>query len=391
MKNNLTAVIMFLFATLAFSAFGQGKFPLIYEQASNTNMQIVSMTKLHLTVRPGKPTGLKAIPKGISETALYGSADFGIFALDLDAKPPKAYFDINKNSDISDDKPFEGVEDRNRFLFKDITLGNANFEANIWKQSNEQASVIINSKGCLTGDVKIGEKSYKVVFVDSTFDGKYNSTVVLPIAGRIGMGGKYDNMGFDFDGNGKIEYKYPIGEIFPLVKAIKIENDFYSIAVADDGSSVTMEKIKPGTGVFNVGSEDVEIMLFSEYGQMQLSGSTKYDLPEGQYQLMSAALKTKDKDGAEWTLTNLKGAVKSQSFEITSEKPYELKLGPPLVVKPDITQSGTGYVINAVVTGKGEETYLPGAAKNGRNEPAPSVTITDEKDNVLVKAVLQYG
>lgn len=391
MKSNLMAVILFLFVTLAFSALGQGKFPLTYEEASNTNMQIVSMTRLHLSVKPEKPAGLKGAPKEISETVLYGVADLGFFAIDLDAKPPKAYFDINKNNDLSDDKPFEGVEDRNRFVFKEITLGNAKFEANAWKQANNQASFILNSKGCLTGEVKLGEKSYKVVFVDSTFDGKYNSTIVLPIAGRIGIGGKYDNMGFDFDGNGRIEYKYPVGEIFPLVKALKSGNEYYSVAVSDDGSSVTIEKIKPRMGILKVGSGDVEIMLFSEFGQIQLNGSTKYDLPVGQYQIMSAVLKTKDKDGAEWTLNNLKGAVNSQAFEITAEKPYEINIGPPLIVKPDITKSGTGYVINAVVTGKGKETYLPGATKNGRNEPAPSVTITDEKDNVLVTAILQYG
>jgi hypothetical protein len=391
----LILVSALLLCALSFVAFGQGKFSLKYEEANDTNMSITSMTRLNLGMQKEKPTEIKGVPKGISENTSYAVTSLGIIALDLGSKPPKAYVDANGNGDLSDEKAFEGVEEKGRFLFKEVALGKENaqgkFEISAWLRTGQPVYMTISPKGFLAGNIKLGETTYKAMFIDTTFDGKYNSVFIPPIQMGLGLGGKFDNMAFDFNGNGRIEPGFPVSEVFPLVKMLKVKNEYYSIAVAEDASSISVEQIKPEMGSVNIGSGDVEILLYSDTGQYQLKGSPKYDLPAGKYQLMSALLKMKDKGGIEWALNNTSSATKMQTFDLAAGKPFDLSIGPQLTVKPIVTKNGNDYAINVTVTGKGGETYASGATKNNTMEPAPKVTITDEKGKVLDTGDFKYG
>ncbi|OHB59129.1 MAG: hypothetical protein A2173_10655 [Planctomycetes bacterium RBG_13_44_8b] len=68
-----------------------------------------------------------------------------------------------------------------------------------------------------------------------------------------------------------------------------------------------------------------------------------------------------------------------------------LRLGPPLIVKTNVTKRDSQVSIYFTLTGRVGERYANIITKNGQRAPAPEVKIIDEGGKVLAAGRFQYG
>jgi len=87
------------------------------------------------------------------------------------------------------------------------------------------------------GNVVLDGRNYEIVLVDTDFDGKYNKYFVPPAADSRDP--RCEVFAIDLDDNSKFNFDKPgDSEIMPLSRLIKINGQYYSIDVADDGSTI---------------------------------------------------------------------------------------------------------------------------------------------------------
>ncbi len=105
--------------------------------------------------------------------------------------------------------------------------------------------------------------------------------------------------------------------------------------------------------------------------------------PEPSQQTRFSSLAASDDNGDTWTL-GLTG--------VPPRPPEDgVKPGAPLCVKADVNGSGRSISIGLIIEGQAGEVYEPGAAKNGRQRPAPKFTVLDESGTVLGSGSFEYG
>jgi len=68
-----------------------------------------------------------------------------------------------------------------------------------------------------------------------------------------------------------------------------------------------------------------------------------------------------------------------------------LKLGPPLLVKTNVTNINSQVLIDFSITGRGGEHYTNVATKNGLRTSSPELKIIDEAGNTLDAGKFEYG
>jgi len=105
--------------------------------------------------------------------------------------------------------------------------------------------------------------------------------------------------------------------------------------------------------------------------------------PEPSQQTKFSSLAASDDNGDTWTL-GLKGVPPALPED-------GLKPGVPLSVKADVQGYGQNISIGLIIEGQAGEVYEPGAAKNGRQRPAPEFTVLDESGTVLGSGSFEYG
>jgi len=124
----------------------------------------------------------------------------------------------------------------------------------------------------------------------------------------------------------------------------------------------------------------------------------------GAYRVVAMGLERTDPEGVKWTVYGYPGTVqKNGMIELKAGEVTALKIGPPLVAKVDAEVLFFGQSVDAAgakgrivslglgIEGQGGEAYYPGAAKNGKELPAPTFKILDEAGKVLAAASFEYG
>ena len=106
-------------------------------------------------------------------------------------------------------------------------------------------------------------------------------------------------------------------------------------------------------------------------------------LPESAQGIVFSSLAATDSSGDKWTL-GLAG-VPPQARD------GDTKPGAPLSVKADVQGYGRSISIGLRIQGQAGEVYQPGAAKNGRQRPAPTFKVFDESGTVLGSGSFEYG
>ena len=228
------------------------------------------------------------------------------------------------------------------------------------------------------GQVIIEGKTYEIALIDTDFDGNYNEYFVPPIAGNRDP--RCDVLAIDLDGNSKFNFEKPgDSEIMPLGRLIKINAQYYSMDVADDGSTIEFRQAKPQFGTLSFEGKQVKLALWSDAIHQRVSGSnSKWLLPAGKYSVVQLELTEQDSDGNQWTFDTIKSrawAGQLGDFEIRPGEITSFRIGPPFRVKTIIRDAGRNALVGFHLEGQSGELYVPGAKKNGVEVPVPQFQI----------------
>jgi len=374
----------------------QGTFPLTYQDAEGSLQVVTQMASRGFGLTPSKPRGVKGVPDG----AACCSMDVGgksVWAAVVGGDSPKLYVDTDGDGDMADEKPLAGKAEGPQMEFGTVALTASGGKpvkvallAYMGGKPAKPQFLLVRGAGCLTGKVTLASKVYDVVVIDGNLNGRYNDT----LKGDAMPSQNMDALVIDLNGDGQFappSLTIQPMEWVPLAKGIKVADTYYTVTVAADGSTIELAKTDPGFGTLDLGASDVEIMGFSDFGFQRIQGGGKVRLPAGQYMPVMVSLSRTDAEGVKWTLRRSGGTDKLSQLRIEPGKTLVLKLGPPLVARTNVRQSGRNVFIGLSLVGRAGEQYAPGAEKDNKRLPAPTLEIIDETEKVIHTGKFEYG
>jgi hypothetical protein len=319
-----------------------------------------------------------------------------LFLLDS-SSPPKLYVASGGKRDLSHEPAFPGKPLQGMIVYgpislntpgKDTTRITFSIETFVGRQG--PTYIIMCLAGYRSGTVQLNGESYKVAVADANFDGRYDRVLGFPLS--LASKPHCNMIAFDLNNNGHFDFSPKDPEIWPLTKMIEVKGTYYSVNIATDGSSISMEKVTPQFGTLDVGHPKAELSLFSESGPHHLKDSGgKWQLPAGKYAAWQIQLTRTDTAGAEWILSSGRVTGELQNFEILPGQTLTAKLGTPLTVKTDVAQQGDSVSIGLSLLEQSGVEYTPGAQKNGQRVPEPRLKILDEAGKILASGKFEYG
>jgi hypothetical protein len=401
------ALVLAAFCSLPAVARGQGEFPLEYRPFQQSLPAEFYAAQDFLPALPGAPAGLK-MPK-LKGAAVYFSRSMGgreIVLLIERGKTPKLYVDTDGDKDMGEEKAVEGaVAKRNVGLlealvgggggtgevtFGPVTVpgqapgGDIQFRIRSLPGDDSFQFVFIEPAGVRGGVVDMAGRKHVLRVLDANLDGRYDG-VVDPA--------KPD--GFDWcalapaGSAGRTS-----GEPQPLPRIVKVGEDWYSLQLKADGSSVALGEFEPVFGTLDAGPAVAGLMLLSDTGLHRLTKTEGgWQLPEGRYSARQVSLKSTDDKGRTWEMSAYGETGKLADFAIRGGETLAVQAGPPLTVKTDVTVYGTPpqAQLALLVVGQAGEEYAPGATRDGETVPAPTYKIYDEEGKELSSGRFEYG
>lgn len=228
------------------------------------------------------------------------------------------------------------------------------------------------------GKVVLDGRTYEVALVDTDFDGKYNKSFVPPTADSRDP--RCDVFAIDLDGDSKFQYEKPgASEIMPLSQLIKINRQYYSMEVADDGGTIEFRQAKPQFGTLSFEGKEVKLALWTDAVHQRVSGSGgKWLLPAGKYSVVELELTEADSEGNRWTFDTIKARAwegELGDFEIRPDQTTSFRIGPPFKIRTFMKDTGRNALVGFHLEGQAGELYVPGARKNGVEVPEPEFKI----------------
>ena len=228
------------------------------------------------------------------------------------------------------------------------------------------------------GKVVLDGRTYEIALVDTDFDGKYNKYFVPPVAASRDP--RCDVLAIDLDGDSKFQYGLPgDSEIMPLSRLISVNGQYYSLEVADDGSTIEFRKAKPQFGTLSLEGKEAKLALWTDAVHQRVSGSGgKWRLPAGKYSVVELELTEADSAGNQWTFDTIKGhawAGELGDFEIRPGETTSFRIGPPFKIRTFMKDRGRNSLVGFHLEGQAGELYVPGARKNGVTVPEPQFRI----------------
>ncbi|HUU91846.1 MAG TPA: hypothetical protein VM238_11645 [Phycisphaerae bacterium] len=379
----------------------QGKFPLKYEEAGPGNDAVVQMNSPARGMNPRKPDEITGLPDGLPETAAYCQMSFGdkrIWMAALVGDAPKLYVDTDGDNDLSDETAIAGQVEGNRvkYAIADLPVsGGATVKVRCeatFRNTKGPAQVLsLRAAGCPAGKATLGGKTYAVAVIDGTFNGHYND--IIQDNPNDLSSGSADGLAIDLDQDGQFARPSPTGKAWEwtlLCKMVEVGGTYYTVRVAPDGSEIEFQKTEPKFGTLDMGGPGVDIIAMSEAGFQRVNTADgKARLPAGKYMPVTLTLTQTDDAGATWMLRQSGGEFRQ--FEIRPDEALAVKLGPPLLAKTDVRQSGKTVLIIYALLGQAGEQYSPGAMKDKTMLPPPAVEILDEARKVIYAGKFEYG
>lgn len=117
---------------------------------------------------------------------------------------------------------------------------------------------------------------------------------------------------------------------------------------------------------------------------------TEMSVDPGKYQPTNIKLLAKQ-DGSNWKIQSRGPWGSLNKIKVQAGQTKELRLGPPLKIKTDVTRKGRTVLIGLSIFGQAGEKYHPATMKNNQSQPAPSFKIVDEQGNTLTSGNFAYG
>jgi hypothetical protein len=96
-------------------------------------------------------------------------------------------------------------------------------------------------------------------------------------------------------------------------------------------------------------------------------------------------------DGDTWQIDGRGPWGRLERIEVRKDETIVLKLGPPLLIKTNVTNRGSQVLIAFTIIGQAGERYSNVITKNGRRVSTPELKIIDEGGKVLAAGRFQYG
>lgn len=101
-------------------------------------------------------------------------------------------------------------------------------------------------------------------------------------------------------------------------------------------------------------------------------------------------LATKEEENT-WQLQSRGPWGKLSEIDVKDDETTVLKLGPPFLIKPDVSQRDSQVSIGLSIVGLAGEHYSAAVNKNGRILEAPTVRIVDKAGETLASGKFEYG
>jgi len=353
-----------------------------------------------------RPAQLKDLPKGVSRAISYFLAKIGDRDIPLiieGSKKFKLYLDTDGDGSLSDERGFAASTVKKRrfgpvdyYRFGPISLEFGQAERKLAKR------IYVITRGtnieqlCFCpadyrkGKVRLGEYIYSVAVVDGNFDGKYGKIFSPPIKNIFRPG--CDSFAIDLNRDGRLDWAlYERSELTPLSRMIKIEDTYYSIDVATNGTALELKKVEPEFGILDLGGADVKMKLWSDAAEQNIIGSEENRrFPAGKYKTIFLELNQKDSSGNRWTLTSSR-AGKLEDFEIRPGRKSSFKIGPPFQIKTTARRTSNDILIGLNLEGQAGEQYGADVGRNGIRVSPPVFKIIDESGNVVDTGRFKYG
>lgn len=392
------AVLAAFLCAISAPVWAQGEFPLKWQLLGPGDEAIGMIAGNVVVASPDKPACIKAMPQGVAAGASCFVLTVGAkeYAAVLEAGPPaKLYVDTAGTGDLSAVKPLTAGEPEKGQAFGTVEFPPAQKDQPPTRISIRLLSpkhLMVSPAGCMTGEVKLGDASYRVSLVDNDGDGQYGKVLEFPVARDKRP--EFDTFAIDLNKDGQFDSDFMAGgEIMPLLPGICVNGAYYSIKPGPGGATVKFEKVEPKFGTIDAGSPDAALTVIGRFGMLKLSGlQGKWQAPEGQYAAVVASLTKTDAAGVKWMLTAQGSVGKLETLDVRAGETTAAKFGTPLMGKVTAAKVGEGVIsIGYSLAGQAGEEYAPGAEKNGERTAAPKVKVLDEAGKVLAEANFEYG
>lgn len=266
-------------------------------------------------------------------------------------------------------------------------------------RKNTPAAAVTFPAFSYTGRLRLAGRTYRVAVVDGDHDGRFRSILSLPLD-RQWRVPSCDIFAIDLNRDGTFEIsEYERSEVMPLSRLVRIEDAYYALDIAPDGTGLALSPTEPQFGTLAVEPNDIdmELRLWSDAADQHLLFKREQRLPAGKYKAIYAVMRKADASGDMWVFSSSLDSAFThlgpfEFFTIQQGETTSIKIGPPFVVKADVRMLSSGSVsISPAVIGCAGEVYSAAYRQNqGRPSPIP-FKIVDEKGTVLVADKFQYG
>jgi len=382
----------------------QGTFPLTRQEAEMTS-PAARMAQVYAAGVPKCPPDLKGAPDASNANNRYyrlpvgGKARYAaILPADEEGQGLRLLLDTNGDNDLSNETPLTGTQEKTLVTFPGATLTvGAGQTVSVRAMGptpdpkRPPQFLILMPAAYLTGTAKLSGKEYTLALVDGNMNGKFNDPMAFPYNQR-----QSDTLSIDLNGNGTFDPPRTgadVFEMFPFGKGVKVGETFYGVQVADDASTIAFTKAAPKFGTLDLGSADVQMLTFSEYGFVNIQASDgKARVPAGRYGALVLALAKKDDSGALWRLQASRPSGQLADFTVPADGTLALEVGPPLVAKVTARKRGAGVqYLTLGLEGRAGESYTPGIIKGNQRGAPPSFEIVSDENKVLQTGTFEYG
>lgn len=393
-----------------------------------------------------KPKDLKGVPKTTGSRVYYYKGEVGgkkVVALIDSGRTRNLYIDLDGDNDLSNEEPWTSKRVRSVYQFGWSSVhrfGPMTFSSTAVDQAEtapteptdtaanptdaadegEDDSVahlppgsmfveqldldylLVRPSMCRRGTIRLADKPYAIALADGNYNGRYGDPYELPLVRNRRPWPQQnmvsDMLAIDLNGNRQIDDdEYGLSEIQPLTGLVQVEGTYYSVEVAPDGLSITLEVAKPPLGTLAIVAKDAEVIVRSSLGVFRATVKDgRCVLPAGTYHMQEVLLRGQDERKINWRLRGKPSARKPCEFTVEADKVADLKIGPPL--KAGTTQrvhrkllSGRVVTFGISCTDPAGIEYQPGAERGKLRGLPPGVKIIGESGNVLSVGKFEYG
>jgi hypothetical protein len=360
--------------------------------------------------KKNRPETLLDLPKDISETnenVHFFSLPVGknnVFVIIQKNAPNQAnaWIDTNLDRCLSDEKAISGTIKKyskhrtntwEYFDFGNIQLKSENFTSAPFHFTCHRSagSIHIEPVSCMKGKIRLGNRIYKLTFVDGDFDGKIKTAYSYSENPNYW---RSDTLYFTEKNRSWLWKNNELGQTIPFGKYFKSYHEYFSIDLSEDGTKLQMMPVEPAMGTLKIANyKSLRASLFSDTASQFIYLEDEIKLPTGKYQIGFGWLQYADDTGHNWTFwPNFREDIRKGLFEIKEGHVSTLNPGPPFRIISDVTKLGNDKLsINAGLVGNEGEEYGLLLYKNNKKSKEPRLSIIDEKNNIIESGKMEYG